>query len=300
MYVETNTRILVPEFEFTRPSSLRDALLRLGDKECRSRPMLGGTDLLVQMKMERKSPACLVDLNGIAELRGIMASETDLRIGAGTTIRELSRANFVRERFQSLTEACRAFSTVPIMVMGTVGGNICNASPAADTVPALLIFDAAVEIASLAEHRSIPLREFLVAPGETALRKGEILISVRIATPPKGTGSAFIKLARVTADISKVCVAVKLVRERNTIVDCRIALGAVGPTAIRLERAETYLIGIKYDERAVDAAAKIASQDITPITDVRATREYRRAVSQVITRDALTMAWKRAGERSVP
>lgn len=261
--------------------------------------MLGGTDLLVQMKMERKTPACLVDLNGIAELRGIMAGETDLRIGAGTTIRDISCANVVRGRFQALTEACRAFSTVPIMLMGTVGGNICNASPAADTVPALLVFDAEVEVASLAERRSLPLRKFLVAPGETALRKGEILVSVRITTPPERAGSAFIKIARVTADISKVCVAAKLVRERNTIIDCRIALGAVGPTAIRLERAETYLIGREYDERAIDAAAKIASQDITPITDVRATKEYRRAVSQVITRDALSMAWKRAGERSV-
>lgn len=299
MYTPTNTRILVPEFDYVRPSSLGEALSELADPGRRNRPMLGGTDLLVQMKMERKAPTCLVDLNGIPELHGIAENATGLRIGAATTIRELSNAQAVNDRYTALAEACRAFSTVPIMVMATLGGNLCNASPAADTVPALLAFDAKVEIASATGSRMVPLREFLVGPGETVLREGEIVVAVQLASPAPGSGSAFIKIARVAADISKACVAVKLTRKGDSVVDCRIALGAVAPTAIRLDRAEGSLVGHRFDMAAAHAAADIVAQDIRPITDVRATKEYRRTASRVVSRDALKAAWERVGRGGV-
>lgn len=299
MYTATNTRILVPEFDYVRPSSLPVALAELAQTGRQNRPILGGTDLLVQMKMERRTPTCLVDLNDIAELRGIAMTQKGLSIGAATTIRQLAGAQAARDHYRALVEACNAFSTVPIMVMATIGGNLCNASPAADTAPALLVFDAAVELVSQAGRRTLPLHEFLVGPGETALRDGEIMVSVRLGRPAQGTGSAFIKIARVAADISKASAAVSLVRDGDRVADCRIALGAVAPTAVRIERAEACLAGKRFDAEVAEEVAEIVAQDIRPITDVRATKEYRRTASRAIAMDALKTAWKRAGEGRV-
>lgn len=295
MYMNTNTRILAPEFRFARPTSLAETFALLKENGSGARLLAGGTDLLVQMKMERLSPALVISLSQVKELDGISGSGA-LTIAAATTIRAISRSQAVISRLAALREACDAFSTVSIMFMGTIGGNLCNASPAADSAPALLVHDARVVIRSAESGRTVPLAKFFTGPGKTVLKPGEIVTAVTIPEPAAGTGSAFRKISRVVADISQVCAAVSLVRDGKRVTGCRIALGSVAPTPIHMERAEEALVGHEGTVAAFAAAAEIAAADIRPISDVRASESYRRHVARTIVRDALQTAWQRAGE----
>lgn len=295
MYMATNTHILVPEFEYQRPGNLNDVFTLVAEHGDQARLIAGGTDLIVQMKMEQYYPSLVISLAGVEKLRGI-ASQDGLNIGAMTTIREVAGSATVRRQYAALYEACQAFSTVQIMIMGTIGGNLCNASPAADTAPALLALDARVDLVTGEGSRRVPLGDFFTGPGMTVLAKGEVMQSVALPEPEVGTGSAFLKISRVIADIAQVCTAVKLVRDGDRITDCRIALGAVATTPVRIGRAEESLTGGAGDVEAFERAARIVAEDIRPISDVRATAAYRRHAAKVIVRDALTTAWQRAGE----
>lgn len=294
--ITTNTHILVQEFEYLEPKTLAEATAMLADWGDQARVMAGGTDLLVQMKMERRNPVHVINISKIPELAGIQEN-AGVDIGAAATIRAVHKAPGIRERYTALSEACNWFSTIQMMVMGTIGGNLCNASPAADTAPPLLCFDAEVTVASQAGQRTMALEEFFLGPGKTALHVDELLVKIHLPAPVEYTGSAFVKVARVVADIAKTCAAVKVVRdpERGVVRDCRIALGSVAPTPIRVRGAEEALNGRPYGDELVDRVAKIASDEIRPITDVRSTDEYRKEVSAVIVRDALQLAWSRAG-----
>lgn len=294
--ITINTHILVQEFEYLEPKTLAEATAMLADWGDQARVMAGGTDLLVQMKLERRNPVHVINISKIPELAGIQEN-AGVDIGAAATIRAVHRSPSIRERYTALSEACNWFSTIQIMVMGTIGGNLCNASPAADTAPPLLCFDAEVTIASQAGQRTMALEGFFLGPGKTALHADELLVKIHLPAPVEYTGSAFVKVARVVADISKTCAAVKVVRDPKlgVVRDCRIALGSVAPTPIRVRRAEEALNGRPYGDELVDRVAKIASDEIRPITDVRSTDEYRKEVSAVIVRDALQLAWSRAG-----
>lgn len=294
--ITTNTHILVKDFEYVEPQTVAEATELLADWGDRARVMGGGTDLVVQMKMERRNPEYVINISKIPDLVGIRENN-GVDIGAATTIRAVHRSAIIRERYTALSAACNWFSTIQIMVMGTIGGNLCNGSPAADTAPPLLCFDAEVTLASRAGQRTILLEKFFVGPSKTALRPDEMLVNIHLPATPENTGSAFMKIARVVADISKTCAAVKVVRDpvRSLVRDCRIALGSVAPTPIRVRRAEEELNGRLYGDELVDRVAKIASDEIRPITDVRSTDEYRKEVSAVIVRDALHLAWAQAG-----
>lgn len=295
MYNPTNTRILIPEFDYVQPGSLEAVLVQVVRHGKDARLIAGGTDLLVQMKMEREHPACLIDVTRAPELHGISTNDRGMIVGAATSIRTLAGAEGIRARYTALAEACNAFSTIQVMIMGTLGGNLCNASPAADTAPALLAFDATVELASRGGKRTVALEEFFVGPGKTAMLEGEVMVSVRVAGTAPHTGSAFAKFGRVAADISKVSAAVKLVRHHDRVVDCRIALGAVAPKPMRAHRAEQCLTGRRIDLKVLAEATRAIEEEVKPITDVRTTKEFRRRVAGVAVRDALAAAWQRAG-----
>ena len=295
MYMNTNTRILAPEFAFARPASLAEAFALMKEHGPGARLLAGGTDLLVQMKMERLSPDLVIGLSGVKELEGIAAGD-GLTIGAATTIWAISKSPEVGTQVAALREACSAFSTVSVMFMGTLGGNLCNASPASDTAPALLAHDASLVIKSVRSERTVLLAEFFTGPGKTVLKPGEIVTAVTIPKPVASTGSAFRKISRVVADISQVCAAVSLVREGKKVTGCRIALGSVAPTPIRLARAEEALVGQDGTPQSFAKVAEIVAEDIRPISDVRASEGYRRHVARTIVRDALQTAWQRAGE----
>jgi carbon-monoxide dehydrogenase medium subunit len=295
MYMATNTYILVPEFDYRRPGNLQEVFTLVAEHGGQARLIAGGTDLVVQMKMERDCPSLVISLAGIEDLRGIRSGD-GLEIGAMTSIREVAGSATVAGQYRALYEACQAFSTMQIMIMGTIGGNLCNASPAADTAPALLALDASVDLVTGEGSRRVSLGDFFTGPGQTVLANGEVMQSVALPEPDAGTGSAFLKVSRVVADIAQVCAAVRLVRDGDRITDCRIALGSVAPTPVRIGRAEESLTGGTGGVEAFERAAGIAAEEIRPISDVRATAAYRRHAARIIVRDALTTAWRRAGE----
>jgi carbon-monoxide dehydrogenase medium subunit len=289
----TNTHILYSEFDYFVPRTVYEVTEMLAEYGDVARVMAGGTDLIVQMKMERRQPSYVISLSKIPALNGIKRLENGgLEIGATTSIREIYQSP-ISSLYACLHEACNWFSTVQIMHMATIGGNLCNASPASDSAPPLLTFDARVTLKSKTSERVLPLEHFFLGPGKTAAQPDEILTHVALPALLPNTGSAFIKIARVVADISQVCAAARVTREGSTIADARIALGSVAPTPVRTRGAERELIGQTFTPELAEHIGKLAAQEIKPISDVRATREYRQHIASVIVRDALRRAWER-------
>ena len=177
--------------------------------------------------------------------------------------------------------------------------SLCNASPAADAAPPLLVFDAQVTLLSAQGARQVPLTDFFVGPGQTVMASSELLTETLLPSARETEGSAFLKLGRVGADIAKVSVATRVVREGDTIVDGKIALGSVAPIPLRVRQAEEHLIGQRFTNGIVEEASQLAAQEISPITDVRSTASYRTSVAQVLVRDALITAWNRSGGEPV-
>jgi CO/xanthine dehydrogenase FAD-binding subunit len=294
-----NTHILCHEFEYFEPKTVEEAAYLMATCSDQARVIAGGTDLLVQMKTGKVFPESLINISRIPALRYLIA-ERGLRLGALTTFRDLERSATVRERYTALYEAARSISSVQIKNMGTVGGNLCHASPAADSAPPLIALGGTVRAVGKSEERSLPLETFFVGPGKTALDRREILAEVELPELPAQTGSAFLKMVRVSADLAKVSVAAAIVRDDDICSYCRIVLGAVAKTPLRAKRAEAALMGKRFSSDLLKKASEEASEEIDPIDDVRSTAWYRREVSKVLVRDAVNLAWSRAGERKSP
>jgi xanthine dehydrogenase iron-sulfur cluster and FAD-binding subunit A len=260
----------------------------------------GGTYLLVQMKQERASPEVVVDISHLPDLAGSWWAADGLHIGALTTIRDTRQLEVVRSHYQGLAEACAAFGSMQIQMTGTLGGNVCNGSPASDAVPALMAFDAQLVFARTGGERTLPLSRFLLAPGQPALQPGEVLARIVLPRPAERTGSAFIKISRVAADLAKASAAAVLVRDGDRIVDCKLAFGSVAPTVMRAEGAEAFLRGKRFSPELALEAGEMVMDEVSPIDDVRSTAWYRREVCKAITYDLLVAAWDRACEGPQP
>ena len=292
----TNTRVLLQRFEHREPASVDEAVSLLAASAGRGRILAGGTDLVVQMKMERTAPQPLVSVNRIPGLDEISIHNSGVTIGATATIRDVGSHAASEARYAALAEACAAFGSTQIEFVGTIGGNLCNASPAADTVPALIAFDAEAVIVGPGGERRVPVEAFATAPGKTVLADDELLVAVDIPAGRPGTGSAFLKIGRVAADIAKVNAAAVIVRDGNLVTDCRIAFGSVAPTVVRSRRAEAVLIGNAFSAELVSETARVAAEDVSPIDDVRSSAWYRREIVRVLAHDSLLAAWDRAAQ----
>ena len=255
----SNSHILVHAFEYLEPTSVEEAVRLLSQYGDRARVLAGGTDLIVQMKMEHLAPDYLISIREIPGLDTIMFQGDELSVGARASISTVRDNPQVQACYASLAEACAAFGSTQTQVMGTIGGNLCNGSPASDSAPALISFGAEAVIHGPDGEGRLPLDEFFRAPGKTALRDGELLVAVALRRPQPGTGSAFLKLSRVTADLAKVNVAVVLVRDGERIADCRLALGSIAPTPMRARNAEALLTGQDFSADLVTRAALAAS-----------------------------------------
>jgi xanthine dehydrogenase iron-sulfur cluster and FAD-binding subunit A len=291
----TNTHILFHDFTYLEPGSLSETMALLQRYGSQAQVLAGGTYLLVQIKMERQAPAYIINVRNIRELDGIVWQDGALRLGARTAIRALCDSARVWADYTALAEACAAFGSTQIQKMGTIGGNLCNGSPASDAVPALMAFDARLVLLSSEGEREISVSDFLLGPGRTALRRDELLATIRLPPMVPGTGSAFLKISRVAADLAKMSAAAVLVRDGDRIVDCRLALGSVAPTVLRAKRAEASLIGQSLSPELALEAGELASQEVSPIDDVRSTTWYRREVTKAAVHDVLCRAWERAG-----
>jgi CO/xanthine dehydrogenase FAD-binding subunit len=288
-----NTRVLVNDFEYALPSSLDEALRLLDRHREDARVLAGGTDLVIQMKLGRTAPKVVVDVSRLEELKGLEAGAT-IRIGAGRRYLDVLRFLEEQGRCHALAEAIEGIGKIQVLAVGTLGGNLSNGSPAADTAPPLLAYDARVHLRSAGGERVVPLHEFYAGPGETVMAAGEIMTAVEFDTAPEGRASAFLKMARVACDISKVTCAVSVQRDGDTCTHCRVALGAVAPVPLRARAVEAALEGRPIDAAAVDEGAALVDAEISPIDDIRCSELYRREAAGVLFKDVFTTAWERA------
>jgi CO/xanthine dehydrogenase FAD-binding subunit len=271
-----------------RPATLAEALGRLGPG---ARILAGGTDLMTTAG-EAGFSGDLVDVSRLDELCGVARSGDEIRIGGATTWSEIARAD-LPPAFDALKAAAREIGAIQIQNRGTIGGNLCNASPAADGVPPLLALDAEVELASPRGRRRLPLSRFLAGPRRTALAGDEILAAVVCKAPPAGVRSAFLKLgARRYLVISIVMVAVAFDVEGDVVRDARVAVGACSPVALRLAAAERRLVGAPARPGLGGLLAPEDFAALAPIDDLRGGAGYRRAAALTLTRRAVELALK--------
>jgi CO/xanthine dehydrogenase FAD-binding subunit len=285
-------------FNYVVPRSHAEASALLGDGNGSVRPFMGGTDLLIRMRGGVVRPACVIDLKGLPGMRDIRPGEQGwLVIGAACTMNQVALHPLVQEHYDLLSQACNSVASYQLRNRATVGGNICNASPAADTAPALYCLDAVAETFGPDGVCRVPITEFFVGPGKTALRPGEFLTAILLPPAPAGTRGVFSKLGRTKlGDISIVSVAVladsgsaeahAIDTQQSGVRKVRIALGAVGPTPLRVAEAEAALAEDASPE-GVRRAAEVAAAAARPIDDMRAGAAYRRAMVGVLARRSI-------------
>ncbi len=288
-----NTRVLPIKFQYLAPKTLEEVVSFLAKHGEETKVLAGGTDLLVKMKQRLIEPTYILNIKEIKELSFIKSNGNSLNIGATTKLNELENSRIIKEKFIALHEAVKAMGSVQIRNMGTVGGNLCNASPAADLAPPLLVLNSKVKAVSTEGEREIPLNKFFLGPGKTSLKPNELLTEIQIPYLPEDTGTSFLKVARTSMDLAKVNVATVLKLKNGKVENCRIALGSVAPTPLRVCEAEKVLLNSEFTAEKVEETAEKASQEIKPITDVRSTAEYRKEVSKILVRRALQKAYER-------
>ncbi len=268
-------------FEYHEPASIEAASEILARYGQGAAALAGGTALLVDIRHGELQPHHVVSLWKIPGLDSFRANGS-IQIGALLTVNELGDA-LEHPALEGLREAARRLGSWQIQNMATIGGNICKASPGADLVPPLLCLDAQLALQSATGRRDAPLDGFLTGPDQTALMPGELLVSIHVPQPPPRTGTAFMKIMRRQAldcSIVSVCARVTLENDGVTCREARIGLAAVAPNPFRAKSAEAVLTGSRIDDRAIRKAAHMARDEARPITDVRASAEYRRAADR--------------------
>ncbi len=291
-----NTRLISAEFTYHRPARLQEALELLARPG--TRVLAGGTDILIQIKTGEVKPESVVQVLDLPEL-GVLQTAGGLTVGGAVPLYRLEEEPLLASKYAALHEAVRALASVQVRTMATLGGNLCNASPSADTAGPLIVLGAEAEIAGLQRGkvllRRVEMAKFFTGPGATALKAGELLAALHVPEPPSDSGSAFIKLGRVTLDMAKVSASAYLERSGNSVKTLRLAIGGAAPTPVRAPGVEKALTGSAFDRAAVEKAVARVQESISPIDDVRSTAEYRRLMAPVILRDVILTAWRRAG-----
>jgi len=294
----SSTRVISVDFECRSPRRLEEALEALNEEG--SQVLAGGTDLLNNIKINAVKPRRLVYVLGIPELEFISVEGGRLIVGAAALLSDIEHNRQVVSRFPALAEAINVIGGTQIRNMATLAGNLCNASPGADTPPILLVLDAEVEICwsnggAGAQRSRLPLGGFFTGPKKTVLKQGQMVHSVSIPLPSEHSGAAFRRLARVSLDIAKINCAACIERDGDTVQRARIALGSVAPTPVRAPSIEKALESRRYSGELFQEAAELVEEDIAPIDDVRSTAEYRRQIASLLVREALQEAWRRSG-----
>jgi len=290
----------LPRFEYHAPASLPQALELLSRWGEKAKVFAGGTDLLVSMKKREVLPNHLINLKGISELKGVSDEKEGLKIGALVTLWEIERSKTVKEKYSILWEAVSVMASPQVRTLGTIGGNLSSAVPSADTAPPLIALGASVSLKGIHGERRVRVEDFFRGPGESVLKPDEILTQILIPKPSDGSGGTYLKMMRRNAlDLALVGVAVslRLDSERKVCKEARIVLGAVAPTPIRAPKAEEILIGKEMNEALAKEAGRMASEEARPISDVRASMEYRQTIVSILTKRALMKVYNTIRER---
>jgi carbon-monoxide dehydrogenase medium subunit len=292
--MQTNTKILAQEFEYLAPKTLDEALDLLDKyKDKNTKILAGGTDLLVKMKTIDLKIDYLINIKNISELN-FVDTDRGLRIGAATPLSHIIRKEKVKVKYSALYEGIMSMAAPAIRNMGTMAGNLGNASPAADTVSPLIAYGAEVKLQSKRGERTVLVEDFIIGVGKTIIKPNELITEIIVPEINKNTGSTFLKKSRVKADLSKINLAIYVEREGNICKDCKIVFGSVAIKVLRAEKTENLLIEQAVNSELINKAAEEVSSEIKPIDDIRSTAEYRIAMSREMLKDGFELAWARA------
>lgn len=289
----------LPSFEYVRavsPAQVHELL----EKE-NVRLMMGGTDLFPQMRDGAARPTVVVDVKDLPNMRQITNGAGGLTVGAAVTMNQLTSHPAVRAHYPVLAQAAHSVASYQVRNRATIGGNLCNASPCADTAPAVLVLDGMMIVSGAAGQREVPAARFLLGPGQTALAPGEFLIAVRFPQPPPGTSGSHQKLGRSRlGDLSLVGVAAVAWRDSSAAsgLRFRLALGSVAPVPLRVPAAEGILANHSPGNETFEAAAAEAMKVAAPISDVRASAAYQTLMVRAMTLRALRDVWASLASRS--
>jgi carbon-monoxide dehydrogenase medium subunit len=290
-------------FEYVEAGTLPEAIARLGQDDG-TRVVAGATDFLVRWRQGVWKPRAVLSIKRIPGLDRVDYSPAaGLSLGPLVTIRTLELHPLIQQHYPALSQAATTFAGVQIRNLATVGGNICNASPAGDTLPALIAYGAECRLIGPDGERLVPLESFLLGPGRTALRPAELLVELRLPQPPPHSGALYIKHSpRSAMDISTVGVASVVTLEGGDGVcrEVRIALGAVAPTVLRARSAESLLRGQRLEAGLIQQAARTATEEARPIDDIRGTARHRKAIVEALIGRTLRSAIQMAQGTSVP
>lgn len=283
--------------KYVRPATLQEAVSVLQNSGDKGLILAGGTDLLVRKKSDEFNADLIVDIKSIESVVGITQTERHFRIGAATTCAKIGEHAGLRTVWPGVVEAANLIGSTQIQERCTIAGNLCNASPAADSVPALVAAGARVVVTGPNGIRELPVESVVTAPGKTSLDKAEIVEAILLDKRPLNSRDAYLRfIPRTEMDIAVVGVAVNLMLDEDGMVSsARVVLGAVAPTFIVVDKAAAALVGTKLDETALSALAAACSAACQPIDDKRGTVDFRKQVAGVLARRAAHKAFTRAG-----
>ncbi len=284
--------MIAAKFEYLAPETMEEAALLLSRHKTAAKVLAGGTDLLVQFKHGERLPRYIINMKGIPNQDFLAYDEKEgLKIGALATIRSIETSPVIQQKFSILAQAASQLGTASVRNCATIGGNLCNAAPSAETAPALLVLEARVKIISADGERTVPIEEFFTGPGQTVLHPHEILSEIQVPNPlPQSGGVYLAQTIRKALDLAIVGVAVVTTLDGDILKNVKIALGAVAPTPIRARKAETVIKGQRLSDPLLDEAGLAASKEANPIDDIRGSAEYRRKVIRGLVGRAIKQA----------
>lgn len=295
-----NTHPALPEFEYIQPATLAEASDFLASHAAEARPFLGGTDVFVRMRDGFLTPKFLVDvknLNGANDLR--FDPQAGLTVGAAVNMNRVIASPEVQAHYPLLAEACQSVASYQLRTRATIVGNICNASPAGDTIGACLVFDGVLHIHGINGPRKEPLSTFFLGPGKTTLKPGDVVTAIHFPLPPKGCQGAYLKLGR--NKLSDLCiVGVTALGYPDSRLPSgyrfRLALASVAPVPLVVTNVETSLANNTITPESLREAARLAAEACSPIDDVRGSARYRKQMVKNLSAKALNAVWEKLGK----
>jgi len=289
------------EITYAAPTTIAEATALLEKQGDRARVLAGGTDIIVQVREGRRDLDAIVDIKQIPEVNELTCDGKGLVIGSAVACCLIYENAAVAKAFPGIIDAVSLIGGIQIQSRASLGGNLCNASPAADGIPVLIALEGLCDIAGPKGNRSVPVEQFCTAPGKTVLQRGEFLVRFRFPPPKPNSGAAYLRfIPRNEMDIAVVGagVSVQLDGSKSKCIAARIALAAVAPTPLLVPDAGAALVGTTLDDAAIARAAELAQAAAKPITDMRGDADYRRHLVGVLVKRALTVAIDRAGTKN--
>lgn len=287
-------------FDYVQPHSIADAVVLLNERGEQARVLAGGTDIIVQLREDRRQADVVVDIKHIPDVNELSYSpSTGLTVGAATPCYRIYGNAEIAKAYPGLMDAASLVGGIGIQGRASLGGNLCNASPAADTIPPMIVLGAIAKIAGPNGVRHIPVEQFCTGPGKSVLQRGELLVSIHFPAPQANAGAFYLRfIPRNEMDIAVVGAGAQVVlnADKTQFVSARIAIGAVAPTPLLVSDAGAALAGQAVSAATIQKASEIAEAAARPISDMRGTAEYRKHLTGVLTRRAINGAVQRAKE----